>query len=141
LCHTLEHATDPRHIIEELRSHLTEAGLLYVEVPLGCWNEWKKLVEPLTHVNFFSEESLYTCVRSADLDVIYLSSDFQYVTHGKLWCVNLVGCKRKGTTVTRFKTTRQQMENPYYYLEPFMENPGHYLRRLADKIRGSVFRG
>lgn len=89
LCHTLEHAIEPMRMISDLSSHLAEAGLLYVEVPLGCWKEWKSLNEPLTHVNFFSEESIFKCLSSTGLNIIHLSTAYQWVTHGKMWCINI----------------------------------------------------
>lgn len=133
LCHTLEHAIEPRCMISELSSHLTEEGLIYVEVPLGCWKEWKILAEPLTHINFFSEESVFKCLRGAGLNIIYLSTAYQWVTHGKMWCINIVGSKCKRNTVMKFKTAQQQMGNLYYYLKPLMNNPRYYLMRLTKK--------
>lgn len=135
LCHTLEHVTEPRGMINALSYHLTEKGLLYVEVPLGCWNEWKELNEPLTHVNFFSEQSLLKCLLNEGLNIIHLSTTYQWVTHGKMWCVNIVGSKHKGHTITKFKTTRQQMENPYYYLKPLVNNPRQYFTKIIEIFR------
>ena len=134
LCNILEHAIEPQQLLKSLSSHLSESGLLYVEVPFGCWTEWKGIKEPLTHINFFSEESLFKSFRNAGLNVIYLSTAFQQKHQGKTWCLNIVGSKRKGHALTKFKTTRQQMENPYYYLKPFMNNPRDYLIRAAKKI-------
>jgi|GEM_PF-1006392 len=114
LCHVLEHATDPRAFLKALSYHLAETGLLYIEVPLGCFGEWRSLREPLTHVNFFSEQSLCECFRDSDLNIIYLSTSYQWVTHGKMWCINLLASRTKVKNIKRFKTTRQQMDNDYY---------------------------
>ncbi len=134
-CHVLEHAIEPGRMVDDLSSHLAEDGLLYVEVPLGCFRAWKMLGEPLTHVNFFSEESMFKCFSNADLGIVHLSTAHQWLTHGKRWCVNIVGKKAKGNTVTKFKTTQQQLENPYYNWRRLStdvsHNPGHYLKGLV----------
>lgn len=129
-CHTLEHTTDPKSIVKDLTSHLTEGGCIYVEVPLGCFTEWKRLKEPLTHVNFFSEESLFKCLRSADLDIVYLSTAHQWVTQSEFWCLNIVGSKQKGNTITQFKPTWQQMKNPR-----LIDQPRYYLKELTRKLK------
>lgn len=118
-CHTLEHVIEPKRILSDLVSHLAEGGMLYVEVPLGSFREWQSLREPLTHVNFFSEEAVFKCLRSVGLDIIHLSTAYQWVTHSKMCCINIVGSKQKGNTITKFRTTQQQMQSPnqYYYLK------------------------
>ncbi len=58
ILHTLEHAIEPYLFLKEAISHLSENGLLYVEVPLGVFREYSYIGEPITHLNFFSEESL-----------------------------------------------------------------------------------
>jgi hypothetical protein len=58
LCHTLEHMVDPVKEILSIKENLEPSGLLYTEVPLGCWNEYKYTRNLLTHINFFSEGSL-----------------------------------------------------------------------------------
>ncbi len=118
LCHTLEHFLNPAQMIDKLINHLAESGLLYVEVPLGAFREWKHYSEPLTHVNFFSEESLFNCCSSVNLGIIHILTAYQWVTHGNMWCVNLVGKKggSKKSSIPVYRTTRQQMDDCYYYL-------------------------
>lgn len=115
LCHTLEHITQPQKMIEDLTSHLQNNGLLYVEVPLGALIEWKMLKEPLTHLNFFSEEAVSKCFESVGLSMAHISTDFQWVRYKKIWCINAVGRLDEGkTNNSAYKTTRFQMYNPYY---------------------------
>lgn len=121
LCHVLEHATDPLDLVEGLASRLPDEGLLYVEVPLGAFREWRKLKEPLTHVNFFSEESIYNCLERAGMDIVNLFTVYQWVTHSKRWNVvliarNRVWGRRAGGIKAAYKSTRKQMSNPLYYL-------------------------
>ena len=121
LLHTLEHTVEPKHFLQDISVHLPESGLLYVEVPLGCFREYKNLAEPLTHLNFFSEESIYKGLRSIGLDVVYLSTKYEWVTHGKMWCINIAGNRRKGVnSVTKYKTTKYQMNNISYYWQLVM---------------------
>lgn len=128
-CHTLEHVIEPQQIVKELSSHLTEGGLLYVEVPLGSLDEWKKLDEPLTHINFFSEESVFKCLRNAGLDIVHLSTSRQWVTHSDTWCINIVGSKSDGNTITKFRTTTEQMNPP----RP-IDHPAYYLNLSIKKF-------
>ncbi|MBN2169486.1 MAG: class I SAM-dependent methyltransferase [Actinobacteria bacterium] len=116
LCHTLEHVTQPLKMIEDLASHLENKGMLYIEVPLGALIEWNLLKEPLTHLNFFSEESVSKCFELAGLSVAHISTDFQWVRYKKIWCINAVGCLNsdKVDFSSASKTTRFQMHNPYY---------------------------
>ena len=54
--------------------------------------------EPLTHVNFFSEESLSKCLKKAGFDVMHLSTKNQLTTSGDRHCIKIVGRKNKGNT-------------------------------------------
>lgn len=136
LCHTLEHIINPQKMIEALINHLSEDGLLYVEVPLGAWLEWEKLNEPLTHINFFSEESLYKAFDRAGLNIIHLSTKYQWVTHRKNLCINIVGTKNNGNSINNYKTTKTQMSSPFYYFKPLIDSPGYYISKTIKKYWG-----
>lgn len=71
-CHTLEHVVDLVRAILEIKDILQPGGLLYIEVPFGCWNEYKNTKNFLTHINFFSEGSLRYLLDVCDLSVRYL---------------------------------------------------------------------
>jgi SAM-dependent methyltransferase len=133
-CHVLEHSPDPLGLVRGLASHLEAEGLLYVEVPLGAFREWKSLKEPLTHVNFFSEQSIYNCVNRAGMNAIRLFTVFQWVTHSKSWNVVLIarksaGASPAGITAAAYRRTRRQMSNPAYYV-PLVTRR---IRRMAGK--------
>ena len=120
LClHTLEHAIEPMEMLCGLSNHLSEQGLLYVEVPLGCLREYKNINEPLTHVNFFSEESLYKSFRSLNLNVLHLSTAYQSITLDSQWCINIIGSKDRKNNISRYKTTKKQMNDLKYYVPLF----------------------
>jgi hypothetical protein len=71
-CHILEHVVDPVREINTIKNVLEPGGLLYIEVPFGCWREYKHTGNLLTHVNFFSEGSLYYLLDSCGLAIRYL---------------------------------------------------------------------
>lgn len=58
VCHTLEHIPNIVEFILDIKKHLVEDGIIYIEVPFGCSNEIKRTYNLLTHINFFSEGSL-----------------------------------------------------------------------------------
>ena len=58
--HVLEHVADPRGVLESLQSHLAETGVIYVEVPMEVWRKAPLKDEPVTHVNFFTVDSMRT---------------------------------------------------------------------------------
>lgn len=141
LLHTLEHITYPKELIEELCSKLPENGLLYVEVPLGTFQEWRFINDPITHVNFFSEESLSKLFKSCGLNVLHLTTAYQRVTRAKTWCLNILGCKNsrlKSVSPAKILSTKQQMNKLYYYI-PFIFHERAY-KKIFNKImmkRGS----
>lgn len=74
LCHTLEHIPDINTFVKSMRDHLSEDGIIYIEVPFGCSNEIYKTFNLLTHINFFSEGSLGFLLNKAGLVVQYFDS-------------------------------------------------------------------
>jgi SAM-dependent methyltransferase len=138
LLHTLEHIIQPRELLTELCCHLNDGGILYIEVPLGCFQEWRFIREPLTHINFFSEESLCKCFARCGLKVLYVRTSYQRVTRGKTWCVNILGGKQPSETDPsdgrRIRSTREQMSRLRYYL-PYALNR-RAIRKVLAKLVG-----
>lgn len=126
--HTLEHVPDPRKAVGDLARRLTDDGFLYIEVPLGVFWEMTRLQEPITHVNFFGEESLFNLARALGLHVTSLSTDFQWVTGSRQWCVNMVVSKKERPSDTRVArpTSRQRYGWRYFALA--------VLNRMARKL-------
>ncbi len=132
LLHTLEHLSEPKTFINDLCKHLEDEGIIYVEVPLGCFREWQFLREPLTHVNFFSEESLMNLLTSCGLNVIHLSTSYQWITHAKTWCINIIGTKQKNLNeAARILTTKEQMNKIVYYL-PYLTKGRAIMKALRS---------
>ena len=130
--HTLEHVSDPVHVLKELATLLRPDGKLYVEVPLGAWLEWAFLREPLTHINFFSEQSFAAVAEEAGLHVHQIDSAWQYVTHSrKTACINMVVGKTPPATSTSPRTTQQQKQALSQGLIPLMVHSRFYLKNMV----------
>ncbi|MBW8306760.1 MAG: class I SAM-dependent methyltransferase [Thiobacillus sp.] len=68
--HVLEHLADPYSVVLSLRSYLAHDGTLYIEVPLEIWKKAPLPVEPVTHINYFTVDSLRILLERAGLDVL-----------------------------------------------------------------------
>jgi SAM-dependent methyltransferase len=68
--HVLEHVPDPRALVGQLAAALTPTGLLYVEVPMELVGGSPQLREPVTHINFFTEPSVFRVLSDAGLRVL-----------------------------------------------------------------------
>lgn len=73
-CHTLEHVADTTPFVKKMVSHVSQGGILYVEVPYGCAGEICRTTNLLTHLNFFSEGSLGFLLEQAGLYVENMTS-------------------------------------------------------------------
>jgi SAM-dependent methyltransferase len=67
--HVLEHVVQPLAVCRQLVQRLRIGGLLFVEVPLEILGHAPRQREPVTHLNFFSKESLDAMLRLAELRV------------------------------------------------------------------------
>jgi SAM-dependent methyltransferase len=72
LCnHVLEHLADPRQLVAALRRLLCDGGILYAEVPMEIWGGLPRIaVDPVTHCNFFTFESLRALFSLTGYDVL-----------------------------------------------------------------------
>ncbi|MFW9899596.1 MAG: class I SAM-dependent methyltransferase, partial [Candidatus Thorarchaeota archaeon] len=127
MLHTLEHVHNPREILKDIYNHLNENGIIVIQVPLGCMREWKSLKNPYVHVNFFSEQSLYNCVRLAGLKVLHIKTEITKFTRYRSWQLNIVATKRvegtvKTISINNLLSTRQQQIRLSYYLLYFFFN-------------------
>lgn len=143
LLHTLEHIINPKEFLDYLSTYLKKDGLIYIEVPLGCVREWRILMEPLTHINFFSEESLFKLFTKCNLNVMHIDTSYQWVTHSKNWCINIIGTKGKEGNFINLNTiqaTKAQMSNFYYTIQDLINlkkiptNMKNIIKILRDKF-------
>ena len=131
LCHTLEHLAQPVELVRRLGSHLADEGLLYLEVPVGVFREWRKQAEPLTHINFFSEATVARCLNEAGLFPGRVSTDYRQGTSGRSWAISAIASREKpaGDHSLKCRGTRRQMVNPVYYIRPGLKK----LRKMARR--------
>jgi SAM-dependent methyltransferase len=69
--HVIEHLAEPKLAIEALRDRLEDNGRLYIEVPLEIWKRAPPSMDPVTHINFFTRESLRTLMEASGLTVLH----------------------------------------------------------------------
>lgn len=74
--HVLEHVSSPGKFLTRLRAALAPGGLIYVEVPLEIWRDIPIDVDPVTHVNFFTADSLKTLLQLNGFCPLNLQSIF-----------------------------------------------------------------
>jgi SAM-dependent methyltransferase len=72
--HVLEHLADPCSALLALRPCLAPDSILYIEVPLEIWKQVPLPVEPVTHINYFTIDSLRTLLERAGFDVLSCNS-------------------------------------------------------------------
>lgn len=56
--HVLEHTPSPLKLITDLKNYLIKDGVIFAEVPIQLFGQLKPATDPVTHINFFQEESL-----------------------------------------------------------------------------------
>jgi len=67
--HVIEHLADPLGAVAELVGVLEQGGHLYVEVPSEIWKRPPPVMDPVTHINFFTPASLRTLLETAGLQL------------------------------------------------------------------------
>lgn len=68
--HVLEHLSDPLDTLTELLPFVHTEGVVYIEVPSEIWHRPPPAIDPVTHINFFTTDSLRALLEAAGLDVI-----------------------------------------------------------------------
>jgi hypothetical protein len=117
-CHILEHVVDPVREIGTIKSILEPDGLLYIEVPFGCWREYRHTRNLLTHVNFFSVGSLYYLLDSCGLSIRYLK--LQPTLGRMLYNPVIVAVAQNSPSgnekIAVYEVTRRQMSGRHLWL-------------------------
>ena len=70
LSHVLEHVVEPLETMKSLAACVADSGYIYVEVPSELWRKTPPSIDPVTHINFFTTDSLRTCLERSGLEVI-----------------------------------------------------------------------
>lgn len=84
--HVLEHVTDPRKVVKELMKHLTDTGILFIELPMELWKypPLLKQLNPITHLNFFSPNSIKNLLIACGAN-IKKCSQIEYLYNSSSW--------------------------------------------------------
>ncbi len=75
--HVLEHVVDPVELLKQLRPFLRDNGIIYIEVPIEVWKDIPLQYDPVTHINFFTKESLQTAVHESHYKSEKIKYDYQ----------------------------------------------------------------
>jgi len=68
--HVLEHLVDPLETVLDLTKALSNRGYIYIEVPNELWRRAPPKDDPVTHINYFTPDSIRSLLERAALDVI-----------------------------------------------------------------------
>lgn len=121
-CHTLEHMVGPVAELRSIRRVMSPGGLLYVEAPLGCHDQYRNTRNFLTHVNFFSEGSLAHLFSASGLKLRYIKTKLTTVRW--FWWLSLVAIAENAppeeASSNGYELTRQQMNNRLYDLYKYL---------------------
>ena len=61
--HVLEHLADPASVLMGLKQHISKNGYLFIEVPSEIWRQPPPRIDPVTHINFFTTDSIRTLLQ------------------------------------------------------------------------------
>ena len=95
--HVVEHLANPLKTLKSLVSRLSKKGHIFIEVPLEIWKSAPLQLEPVTHINFFTPNSLYNLMIHAGLDVktcAIVACPYQNGSVGR--AIRAIGAKRPG---------------------------------------------
>lgn len=136
ILHVLEHTIRPLDILQNLVQYLTKGGLLYVEVPKECGGNWRGFDEPTTHINFFSEESIFKLVRMVGMDIVHLSVKKQWIYASYAPSINIFARKQDGYTVNTYRTTQQDLPFAPNWRRDIRKTPLKTTKRILKQVLG-----
>lgn len=125
--HVLEHVVDPVGLLNSFRPFLKDNGLIYVEIPLEVWKGTPITYDPVTHINFFTTDSLKTAILSSNYRIINLKADLQpYNENYKRVAWAMIGHKKHEQRELIFTSSKTRR-----LLNPGIISKG---RRLAEDL-------
>jgi SAM-dependent methyltransferase len=137
--HVIEHVAEPRDIMNRLRILLKPSGAHLVAVPHEIWRAAPLQAEPVTHVNFFTEQSLQALFVNTGYEV--LNSSTRAVPTSGVMQMEIVVVGRPsanpGVAPNGYERLKQLL-NPglMTYFWWFKRHPRRMLRRIKNKIIG-----
>jgi SAM-dependent methyltransferase len=139
--HVIEHVADPLGIIALLARHLSDRGVLFIEVPMEVWKKPPLHAEPVTHVNFFTEGSMRRLLARVGLHCVECRLA-TYESHGEkaALAVHAIGRRQEaGVQPSRSggarETERLLHPNLFLKLKVLMLMPEYIPQLLAHRIR------
>jgi SAM-dependent methyltransferase len=75
--HVLEHVEKPVELLRRLKKHLKPEGVIYVEIPLEIYKEIPIRFDPVTHINFFTTDTLKLAAGYAGFRVKVVKASFE----------------------------------------------------------------
>lgn len=73
--HVLEHVAEPLEVLKQLVAMLAPEGRIFIELPMEIWKKPPLHPEPVTHVNFFTNESLAYMMIRAGLELEFCRTE------------------------------------------------------------------
>ncbi|MCP4536820.1 MAG: class I SAM-dependent methyltransferase [Chloroflexi bacterium] len=132
-CHTLEHMVDPVTEIMNIRRAMSPEGLLYIEVPLGCHDEYKHTGNLMTHINFFSEGSIGHLLSACNMKLRHITTKLTTIRWFRWLSIVAIAQNsppdRSGSG--GYEITMKQMNSPLYGLYKFL---GYQVSRLEQSL-------
>lgn len=65
--HVIEHLAGPLDALLTLKKYIAKDGYIYIEVPSEIWRTPPPRIDPVTHINFFTTDSLRTLMQVAGI--------------------------------------------------------------------------
>ncbi|MBN1755829.1 class I SAM-dependent methyltransferase [bacterium] len=115
--HVMEHVAEPSKIIMKLGEHLREGGALFIEVPMEIWKKPPLHNEPVTHINFFTPNSIENLLRLHDLSVIECGLSACFHPSGK-WLPGVRAIGVKNQSAIEYPKIHLKKPDAYTYLKP-----------------------
>lgn len=97
--HVLEHVAEPARIVKELVELLADEGVIYAEVPMEIWEGIKIERDPVTHINFFTENSFKVVFLQQGLQIIESKQLVGTYSGWRLDVIGIVAGKNNGSTL------------------------------------------
>lgn len=113
--HVIEHVADPLRVVKTLIRHLRNDGHLFVEVPMEMWKRVPSPREPVTHINFFTPNSMWNLIRLAGVQTLR-SELTEYLHPHDKWLPCVRALATPGVTTTSRRSVMRSVDvNKYIH--------------------------
>jgi ubiquinone/menaquinone biosynthesis C-methylase UbiE len=123
--HVLEHVTDPGDFLRQLSTFLKKDGVVYIEIPLEVWQGIAIDKDPVTHINFFTVNSLKNALLLNGLTPLSIESKFSTyngVYKRVAWAVASVAKTTTDIKSIYSNTQKHIQPNPIFKLLRYIES-------------------